>query len=61
MVLMEVHNQPRILLVGVDEQLMQELYDLSLLMLVELKPEMLVMMNIVPILLDVHHVKQRTA
>ena len=42
MVLVEVHDQPRILLVGVDEQLMQELYDLSLLMLVDLKPEMLV-------------------
>ena len=59
MVLVEVHDQPRILLVGVDEQLMQELYDLSLLMLVELKPEMLVMMDVVLLLLDVHHVEQR--
>ena len=61
MVLVEVHDQPRILLVGVDEQLMQELYDLPLVMLVELKPEMLVMMNAVLLLLGVHHVEQRTS
>ena len=51
MMLMEVHDQPRILLVWVDEQLVQELYDLSLLMLVELNPEMMVGQALVECLL----------
>ena len=38
---------------------MQELYDLSLLMLVDLKQEMLVMMSVVLLLLNINHVEQR--